>query len=392
MHIIMLGAGIVGLTAASLLAEDIKLKISLIAPHSEPVSWSNSDYDIRCSAITHASQRIFERLGIWKTIVADRSAAYDEMLVWDQDPENKIQFSAADLGVANLGHVIENRVINKALFEYLIKSPNVTMIAGVATALDSQKDYIKITVGSQEITGNLVIGADGANSWLRANANIQTQRVEYDHAALVACIESCLPHNKTARQRFMSDGPLAFLPLSDPHYSSIVWSSKPEVIKDLMAMEESVFCEKLAATFSHTLGSLRLHGKRISFPLSMLHATQYVMPRIALIGDAAHVIHPLAGQGLNLGLLDAECLAACVHNAVADKRDIGSFAVLRKYERSRKGHNLGMITLVGTLKRLFASKNRLLKKFRGQGLYYLDNIGAAKKAIMRFALGNPSVF
>lgn len=387
MQIIILGAGIVGLTTASLLSQDPNLKITLIDPTPQPASWSNSDYDIRCSAITHASQRIFNSIGIWDSILADRSAAYYEMLVWDQDPEIKIQFSAADIGAENLGHVVENRVITKALYNNLLDKPNVIMISGSAVALDSQKDFIKVTIGTRDIYGNLVIGADGANSWLRSNANIQVQHVDYGHAALVACIESDLPHNQTARQRFMPDGPLAFLPLAAPHYSSIVWSSRPDIIEELMSLEENAFCERLSTTFAHTLGVLRLHGKRVNFPLRMLHATQYVMPRIAIIGDAAHVIHPLAGQGLNLGLLDAESLVACVHNAILKKRDIGSFAVLRKYERSRKGHNLSMITLVGTLKRLFESESMLLKNLRGHGMRYLDDFGFAKKAMMRFALG-----
>lgn len=385
MQIIILGSGTIGLTAASLLSQDPNLKINLLDPNPMPVFANNSDYDIRCSAITHASQHIFESIGIWNDIIADRAAAYDEVLVWDQDPNIKIQFSAENIGTANLGHVIENRVINKALYNHLLKKTNVAMIVGSATALDAQKDCIKVTVDSQEIIGNLVIGADGANSWLRNNANIHTHNADYGHAALVACIESSLPHNKIARQRFMSDGPLAFLPLSEPHYSSIVWSSKPEIIQELMCMDESSFCERLATTFAHTLGDFRLHGKRASFPLRMMHATQYVQPRIALIGDAVHVIHPLAGQGLNLGLLDAESLAACVHKAIIDKRDIGSIAVLRKYERSRKGHNLSMITLVDTLKRLFAHENILLKRFRGLGMGFLDDINIAKNAMMRFA-------
>lgn len=387
MQIIILGSGIVGLTAASLLSQNPDIKISLIDPNPTPMFWSDSDYDIRCSAITHASQHIFENIGIWNDIITDRTAAYDEVLIWDQDPRIKVQFSAVDLGTANLGYVIENRVINKALYNHLLEKSNVAMIVGSATALESQKDFIKVTVGSQEFIGNLIIGADGANSWLRNNTNIQTHRAEYGHAALVACIESSLPHNQIARQRFMPDGPLAFLPLATPHYNSIVWSSKPEIIQELMCLEASVFCERLAATFANTLGELRLHGKRVSFPLNMMHATQYVIPRIALIGDAAHVIHPLAGQGLNLGLLDAESLAACVHKAILDKRDIGSIAVLRKYERSRKGHNLSMITLVDTLKRLFASESILLKSLRSRGMCYLETLGIAKNALARFALG-----
>jgi 2-octaprenylphenol hydroxylase len=387
MQVIILGSGIVGLTAANLLAQDSKLNICVVDANIHSNSWGSSDYDIRCSAITHASQSIFNQLGIWQDIIADRAAAYDKMLVWDQEPKTKIQFSAAELGVANLGHVIENRVIHKALYKQLLANPNISIINSFATAIEFQKDYIKVTVGSQDIIGNLVIGADGANSWLRDNANIQVQRADYGHVALVACIESDLPHDSTARQRFMPDGPLAFLPLADQHYSSIVWSSKPEIIQELLLLEENVFCERLSATFAHTLGTLRLHGKRVSFPLEMMHATQYVMPRIALIGDAVHVIHPLAGQGLNLGLLDAACLAECVHNAILQHRDIGGYAVLRKYERSRKGHNLSMITLVDTLKRLFASENMFLKTLRGHSMHYLDNFDVAKNAMMRFALG-----
>lgn len=387
MEVIILGAGIVGLTMASLLAQNANLQISLVDPSPQSVPYDNSDYDIRCSAITHASQQIFTKIGVWDSIIAERVAAYKDMIIWDQTPEIKVHFSAADLGVANLGYIIENRVISKVLYNNLLNTSNVTIIEGAATALDTQTDFIKLTVGTQVITGQLVIGADGAHSWLRSNSNIPVHHAEYGHAALVACVESSLSHNHTARQRFMPDGPLAFLPLSEPNYSSIVWSSKPEVIEELMSLEENVFCARLSESFSNVLGSLRLHGKRVSFPLRMIHATQYVLPRLALIGDAAHVLHPLAGQGLNLGLLDAQSLVECVFEAIAEKRDIGGFAVLRKYERSRKSHNLSMISLVGTVKRLFAFENRLLKNIRNHGMHYLDEFNTAKNFMMRFALG-----
>lgn len=387
MKIIILGAGIVGLTMANLLAQVPELQISLIAPNPKPDSYSNTDYDIRCSAITHASQRVFNNIGIWQNIIAERAAAYHSMLIWEHSPEIKLHFSSESINAPNLGHIIENRIINTALYNNLLNKSNVVIISGVASALQYNKDCVKIVVNSQEITGKLIVGADGASSWLRTAANIPAHCVDYNHEALVSCVESSLPHNNVAMQRFMPEGILAFLPLSMPNYSNIVWSSTPEVIQELRHLDDNIFCERLANSFDNMLGEVRLHGTRLTFPLRMLHATQYVLPRIALIGDAAHVIHPLAGQGLNLGILDAENLASRIYDAVIENRDIGALSVLRKYERSRKGHNLCMLALVGGLKKIFATENIILKNMRNHGMYTVDSSNAAKNFMMRFALG-----
>lgn len=387
MNIVILGAGIVGLTMANILAKNPNLKIHVVDVNKPLLQWNNCDYDLRCSAIVASSQEIFAAIGIWQDILNDRVGCYDQMLVWDHDPAIKVQFSAAEIGAANLGYIIENRVILRALHNKLLQSSNVEFIYGIAERVEFDAERVHLRVAGKSIDCKLVIGADGANSLLRQQANIEVVGWDYNHASLVATIKSQLPHNNIARQRFRSDGPLAFLPLDVDNLSSIVWSSSPEKIANLMQLEPKQFCQQLAEQFSFSLGELELQGERKSFTLRMLHAEKYVAARLALIGDAIHVIHPLAGQGLNLGIKDAAVLADILQQAYLAGYDLGKLSILRKYERNRKGHNISMIALMETIKRVFAIKSPILTKMRFGGMHCVNSISLIKNTMMKFAIG-----
>lgn len=380
MNIIVLGSGIVGLTIANLLTKIANLQIILVEAQPTLMEWDDSNYDLRCSAIAPASANVFKNIGIWSDIIAQRVGIYNNMQVWYDKSDSCVDLSATEVNAEALGHIVENRVIQRALRRNLDQFSNLKIYNGCAHNLEQQADFNRVYIDDYYLDAQLVIGADGADSWLRAACNIGTDGWSYQQSSLVATIKSQLPHDRTARQRFASDGPLAFLPLAEPNLSSIVWTSDQDKIKHLMHLETTAFCQELSENFAFKLGNLELHGDRACFPLRMLHAKNYVAPRVALLGDAAHVIHPLAGQGLNLGIMDAAVLADVLQQAINDKQDIGMVAVLRKYERWRKGPNLGMIVLVETFKRSYG----LLSNFN---LGLVNNFSLAKKAMINFAMG-----
>lgn len=387
MDVIILGSGIVGLTLANLLAQEPDLQIAILDPNPPTLTWDAANYDIRCSAINLAAQQIFKQLGVWQAIVAQRLGCFKEICVWDQELHNNIRFDAASLGLNNLGYIIENRVMINALYTHLLQHKNVTVLHAAADALTVEDSAVHLHVGTQTICAKLLIGADGANSWVRTQVNIPVYTHDYQHSALVATIETEYPHANIAMQRFMPDGPLAFLPLDAPHLCSIVWSSAPDKIQQLMQLQAAEFTSYLSSEFAFKLGGLKLHGTRASFPLRMLHATQYVLPHVALLGDAAHVVHPLAGQGLNLGILDAAVLAKVLLVARQNDLDLGSMPVLRKYERSRKSHNVGVLALMTGIKKFFATDNFMVNSMRAHGMQLLNHMDPVKNFMMRYAMG-----
>lgn len=385
MDIAILGAGIVGLTMTNLLALNANLHVILIDSRPVLLEWDEKGYDIRCSAITNATQKIFVELGVWQEIIASRVGIYNEMLVWNKEPQPALHFRAEAANVKQLGHIVENRVVTAALYKKLLNRKNVTIIHTAVDKLLQNKDSVTLSMANAAINCKLVIGADGSNSWLRQQACIDTYGWEYDQHAIVTTVKTQLQHNNIAMQRFTADGSIAFLPLADNNLCSIVWSS--DNIACLMQSNEQEFCNKLASEFAFMLGAIELYGVRTSFPLQMLHATKYVLPRIALIGDAAHVVHPLAGQGLNLGLLDAVVLSEILQQALLLNHDIGNLAVLRKYERKRKGHNLSMITLTESLKFIFSSKHNTMVNMRLLGMSLIDHNSMVKNLMIHFATG-----
>jgi 2-octaprenylphenol hydroxylase len=382
----IVGGGIVGLTLASSLA-DSHLSIALIEGNTPNVS--NDDVIGRVSAISFASQTIFEKLGIWQLLDTKRITAYDTMKVWDQDSAAKIDFDAKQVAREQLGYIIENEQIENALLNSVEKQSNVTVYCPeqlTDIAIGDGESWL--TLASKEtLTAKLVVAADGANSWLRNKVEIPLVSWDYDHHAIVATVKTELPHQHCARQIFTPEGPLAFLPLFEQNLSSIVWSVPPEKAAFLIGLPDSEFNKYLARAFDNCLGTCEVTSKRQSFPLTMRYARDFAKHRIALIGDAAHTIHPLAGQGLNLGLLDALSLSQILIDNNEANKDIGHYQHLRQFERWRKSEALQMIAAMEILKRLFTGRNPIQKGVRDLALNFTDKLSPLKKQFIKQAMG-----
>jgi 2-octaprenylphenol hydroxylase len=385
--IVIVGAGMVGAALACALGQ-ARLRVALVEAQPFHHDWPADSFDQRVSAITRASQNIFASLGAWEDMCAERISPYRDMHVWDATGNGVIHFDSADIGEPVLGHIIENRVIQSALLKRVDALDSVELMTPATVAsFEVQADCVQARLDNgRVINAALIVGADGGRSPLREMAGIEVQGWSYGQEAVIARIETSAPHQETAWQRFMPDGPLAFLPLSDGS-SSIVWSTSPEHARELLAMDDAAFLDALQQSFGDQLGRMLSCGPRAAFPLRMQHARQYTQPRLALIGDAAHTIHPLAGQGVNLGLADAAALAEVLVQAHRQHQDIGGHRVLRRYERWRKGDNMTMITSMESFKRLFASRTPLVRWLRNTGLRLTDKLGPAKNLIMRQAMG-----
>lgn len=385
--ILIVGGGMVGTTLACAL-QDSGMKIGLIEAGPPSDIQADDEIDLRVSAITRASQQIFTALGVWPGMTARRVSPFREMHVWDAGGDGVIHFDAAELGEATLGHIIENRVIQRALWECLQREGVVDLICPAAVAelhRDGALFRAQLTDG-RALRARLLVGADGAQSRVRQFAHIRTHGWAYDQQALVATVATEHSHRETAWQRFLPTGPLAFLPLHDGR-SSIVWSTAPQQARQLLAEGDAAFCQQLEQAFGGVLGRITSTGERAVFPLRLQYVDSYVQAGLALIGDAAHTVHPLAGQGVNLGILDAASLAEVLLAAQAHGSDIASLKVLRRYERWRKGHNLMMMATMDGFKRLFGAAWEPLRRARNAGLSLTNALPPVKHLIMSHAMG-----
>ncbi|ALR14619.1 FAD-dependent 2-octaprenylphenol hydroxylase [Vibrio natriegens] len=385
--IAIIGGGMVGLALAAAF-KDSDLRIAVIEG-SVPDDKLNELPDVRVSALSRSSETILRKLGAWQGIEQRRASPYYGMEVWEQDSFAKIEFDAQSMAQPDLGHIVENRVIQLALLEQVEKQDNVTLFmpARCATlAVGEQESWLTLDNG-QAMTAKLVVGADGANSWLRRQMDIPLTHWDYGHSALVANVKTAEPHNHIARQIFTPHGPLALLPMSQPNMCSIVWSTEPDRAEHLLAMDEHEFNKALTSEFDARLGLCGVVGARAAFPLKMRYARDFVVERVALVGDAAHTIHPLAGQGVNLGLLDAASLAQEVLALWNQGQDIGSKRNLRSYERWRKAESAKMIAAMQGFRDLFSGENPAKKLIRGIGLSLAGQLPGAKDEIMKRALG-----
>lgn len=382
--VVVIGGGMVGLTLACALGQGGK-KVAIVEA-SEPQAFDASqEHDLRVVAVNRASQHVLENVGAWRGVLEMRAAAYQAMNVWDAGGAGNIGFTAADMGEVDLGHIVESRVIQLALLERAKQLDTVEWLCPVRVErfVADEKEAIVTLENGQLLMTPLVVGADGANSFVRDMAGIEIKRNDYHQSGLVATIKTSEHHENTAWQRFQPDGVLAFLPMDDG-YCSIVWSSPTERADELMTMPEGEFRLQLAAAFEYRLGEIISCSERRAFPLRGGQAAQYVKHRIALVGDAAHTIHPLAGQGVNLGFMDAAQLAEVLLDT---RRDLGSMSVLRKYERARVGDNLVMQRLMEGFKLLYGNASPTIKWIRNAGMSSMDGLGPLKHGVMSYALG-----
>ena len=383
--ILIVGGGMVGLALANLL-NDSGLKIGVVEKF-EPKAVSD-EIDIRVSAINRASVDIFKAIGAWPEMAA-RAGVYHDMHVWDSSGAGMIHFDSAEVGLDALGYIIENTVIQQALQRRAEQAENIDWLCPVSISsirLGEEWQQLQLEDG-RALQARLIVGADGSRSQVRAAANIEFERISYGQQAIVCTVETEQPHDETAWQCFTPDGPLAFLPLMNGE-SSIVWSLEESKVDAMLALDDESFCRELEQAFEYQLGSVKLASPRAAFPLGHGHVNQYVQQGLALVGDAAHNIHPLAGQGANLGFLDAACLAEIIKQAHTARRQWYALHTLRKYERARKGENRLMESSMTAFKLLFSNDDPLLSAVRNAGLVMVDQAPIIKNQFLRHAMGN----
>lgn len=386
--VLIIGAGIVGLTFAAALSQT-NLKIIILEQQKLKQEALSEDYHVRVSAIARAQENIFKKLNIWSDIQNQRLSTFEKMHVWFDEARNAIDYSAKDLGEDHLGCIIENVVLQNNLLKYIKRHPNIQIIEDVKLKnyLPNENHVEILDEKNQKIHAKLIVGADGANSWLRQKAFIPCIKKSYEHSAIIANIKISKPHNKTACQRFFNNEILAFLPLQDEHLCSIVWSCPPKRAEFLMSLSEEQFNQELEFFYESYLGETLLQSQRYCFPLHRQHAKDYVVHRLALIGDAAHTIHPLAGQGLNCGILDAVTLAEEIVVAVKNKKDFSSKQILNNYARIRKNDNSIMMFTMDIFKNALNNDFLAIKTIRNLGLRITDNLPFVKNSLMEYAMG-----
>lgn len=392
--LIIVGAGLVGASLACAVAQQENaqsLRIALIEAGSDVQHFEGENFDPRVVALTQASQNLLISIGVWEEIVHTRACAYRDMHVWDGEGTAAIHFNCAEVRANHLGHIIESSIILTALRKKIAQCSHITLIqpARITTLTNGSGVEISLDNG-QTLSANVLIAADGAQSKVRELATFETREWDYGHKAIITTVQTELPNQATAWQRFMRTGPLAFLPLSSvngKHFCSIVWSAEIELADELMQLNDAEFCTRLGFSFEHKLGKILHSAERFSIPLRQRHAKTYIQPHIVLVGDAAHNIHPLAGQGVNLGLLDVAVLAQEIERALVRKIPLNDFSILRRYQRQRLAGNLIMMSAMEAFKRLFGSNSLMLTWLRNSGMRQLDSVTALKKIIVKAAMG-----
>lgn len=395
--IAIIGAGLAGSALAAALGSSA-WRVALIEAQPLSLQWPAlgddiANFDLRVSALTNASRTLLENLGVWNDIATRRVSPYRHMHVWDGDGTGAIHFDADEVNCAELGHIVENNLLQTALLNRVHAFRNIQMFSGAAVD-QFTRDTDGITIALQngtQLHATLLVGADGANSRVREWAQFSMREWEYGHSAIVATVRTEKPHAQTARQIFRCEGPLALLPLltaiGDEHLCSIVWSTVPDEAQALMAMDDVQFMAALGRAFEYTLGEITATSRRVAFPLRARHVDNYTQPNIALIGDAAHTIHPLAGQGINLGFLDAQALARELLRAQQRGLNVADEQVLARYQRERKSENVATLAAMEGFKRLFGAHPLPMRWLRNTGLKLADRSGPLKRMMIRQAMG-----
>jgi 2-polyprenylphenol 6-hydroxylase len=389
--VIVLGAGAIGAALASLLITQRVCaagRVALVAERFAPPLAAGADWDLRVFALSRASERLLKACGVWNSLPKSRVCGYERMCVWDASGEpdgaGSLSFDCAQIGEPNLGAIVDGAALQWHCLQSARMAGAVLIEGSIAAATAGDNDIRVQLVDGRDLRGKLLAGADGTDSKTRELLGIATAGHTYHQDALVAHVSTARPHGNTARQRFLSTGPLAFLPLTDGR-CSIVWSlARPEADR-LGGMEPGAFNATLTKASGGVLGDCTLTTPLAKFPLKLQYALDYVRPRAVLLGDAAHVVHPLAGQGLNLGLLDCAALVQVLYEGGADS--FGDTKFLRRYERWRRSENLMAAAALDGLERLFTNSDAATVGLRTAGLNVINKLPFVKRAFAQRALG-----
>lgn len=386
LDVAVVGGGMVG-AAAALTLSRAGFSVALIDAR-EPAPWAASDdVDLRVVGLAPSSIRVLDDLGVWASIRDARSSAYERMVVWDAENGATIRFDAADEGRDVLGYMVENNLVQATLWHALDDAGVRRIVPAEVVAFSLREDRAQLELADGEIVAaRLIVAADGAASPLRTMAGIGTHGRDYAQRAVVAHVETARPHERTAWQRFLSTGPLALLPLADGR-SSIVWSLPAAEAARILALDDDAFRDALGVATDFRLGPIGAVTRRVAFPLKLTLADRYEADRFVLLGDAAHAVHPLAGQGVNLGLRDVAELRDTLVDAREAGRDIAAPHVLRRYARRRRSADGLDAWSFDALERVYAWKAPPLVAARGLGVRLLDAFGPLKRKLARHAAG-----
>jgi 2-polyprenylphenol 6-hydroxylase len=382
--VVIVGAGLVGASLARALG-GAGLRLALVE-RSQPVQPDPAQWDTRVYAISPASEGFLRRLAAWPA-EENRLAAVTQMLIYGDRARSRLRFSAYDAHVAKLATIVESSRLAQELYRALEGQPDFTLYSPARCAgLEVDTDRAMLRLGGGEtLHAKLLVAADGADSWVRARGGMAAHETAYGQSAVVANFGAAKPHHGTAFQWFRPDGVLALLPLPGER-ASMVWSARQDVADRLMSLSPDELCAEVGSASGDALGTLTLLSPAASFPLRLIRVPRLVAPRLALVGDAAHNLHPLAGQGVNLGFQDARELAA-VLAARGLERDAGSWHLLRRYERARREDILAMTAATHGLQRLFNNSAAPLAWLRNLGLDITDRLAPLKALLVRHALG-----
>ena len=377
-EVVVAGAGLTGLVAAASLAR-AGFEVAVVDARVR-----GSEGDGRVSALTVASERILGRLGAWERIAG--AAPFRQIRVWEAAGGAEIRFAAEAIGADHLGHIVENQVVADALEDTFDALGIAWRRPARVSGIELGRREVTVDLGGTRVRAGLLVGADGRNSLVRKLAGIAARGRGYDQLGIVCTVRTEHRHRDVAWQVARPAGPLAFLPLPGD-LCSIVWSTERAHARHLLALEDEAFRGELADAFERRLGAIEWAGPRTAFPLRSVLASRYFAPRVALAGDAAHTIHPLAGQGVNLGILDAAVLAEVAVDAAERGRDPGGRAALERYERRRSSHNLAVHCAVDGFDRLFRAGGAPVRAIRNAGLAATHRLPALKRRIILHASG-----
>jgi 2-octaprenyl-6-methoxyphenol hydroxylase len=384
--VIIIGGGMAGLSLSLLLAKGDK-KVACI-DRDAPESQVTEKFDGRTVALSAGTAKILTEVGIWENILI-QACPINDIIITDNGSPTLLQFLANEVGNKSFGHIIENRLMRKVLFQTVRSQKNLDHFAPESVInFEVNNEYITVTLSNKtKINCKLLVGADGKNSWLRTQLGIRTRGWEYNQRAVIAIITHENHHHFRALEDFRTEGPFAVLPMIDDdqgrHRSSIVWTEHGPKRCSLMAISDKDFDHKLNMLLPEFYGLSQVISSRQLYPLELKHAETYIASRTALVADAAHAIHPIAGQGLNIGLRDVKTLA----DLVLKDDDPGNPSLLEEYQRQRRIDNMGMIFATDSLNKLFSNNILPVRLARRFGLRAVSNLPFAKKFFMKQAMG-----
>ncbi|OIQ82025.1 2-octaprenylphenol hydroxylase [mine drainage metagenome] len=383
--LVVTGGGLVGAACALALRES-GLRLALVEAAVPPMVPPDDSWDSRIYAISPGNADFLSRLGVWQTLDQARITPIEEMRIWGDDGDAHLDFSAYGSGVATLGYIVESRLLQAGLWTGLRDSLEITLISpaqGAGLVLEDDRAVLTLADG-RTLTSRLIVGADGGASWTRGQAGMAVATTDYRQMGVVANFAATKPHGNMARQWFRADGILAWLPLPGRRIS-MVWSTTPEQAKTLLTLQPGALAQTVAQAGQEALGDLQLLTPAAAYPLKLQNAESLVRPRLALVGDAAHLVHPLAGQGVNLGFHDAECLARVLIGRGL-QTDVGDYALLRRYERARQLDIRAMQAITGSLHALFGSDFPGVGSLRNRGLGFINRQQWLKRRLMAHAM------